>query len=259
MTRTERIDTTYSAGRVYGYEEGSRRYSEADGGVSYSITTTTARVETTYGSYGLVSGYVQASWDDTTGVDLEVRTTTTRTGTTYDDKGRALTYMDVSVKDDDLGLLSETTTVHRAETTYDVGLEGTGRELGFVQYTESTTSADLVTKTVRADITYSAARVDTYTEMTERYSNVEGTYFKEGSDGDAYSITTTTARVETTYGDYGLVSGYVQASWDDTTGADLEVVTTTTRTGTTYDDKGRALTYTDVSVKDDLQDLLSET
>ena len=87
-------------------------------------------------------------------------------------------------------LLSETTTVQRTATTYDIGITGTGRELGFVQFTESTTSPDLMTRTERIDTTYSAGRVYGYEEGSRRYS--------EGDGGSSYSITTTTARVETT-------------------------------------------------------------
>ena len=69
------------------------------------------------------------------------------------------------------------------------------------------------------------------------------TVFDLGVDGVDYNITSTTQRILTTYGSYGLASSFEQVLTDDTTGQDINVVTTVTRTFGDYDIKGRSLDF----------------
>ena len=128
-------------------------------------------------------------------------------------------------------LLTETTTVRRTRTVYDTDLEpggdlayfgmtgtaveGTGRELAYEQYVESSTAQDVVTWAKRSHQTYDHAMVDTYIDVSDRYSNVDGDWTKTGNDGKDYNLTSTTTRLDTTYTAYGLSWSYDQEVRDN--------------------------------------------
>ena len=185
--------------------------------------------------------------------------------TGYDDKGRSLSYTDTAMKNNRYsaagpydptatGALAETIVTWRETTEYDTGLEGTGRELGYDQYTYSTGSTALITQVTREDVTYSAGRIYSYTDGSFKYDNtdgISGTDYRYGAaDGLEYNITTTTTRDQTEYGDYGLVRYYLQSTVDDIVDASVGLMTTVARTTYDYDFKGRSEVYTEVTMKE---------
>lgn len=273
-TATNRIFTLYNdAGQVSEYNETSIQESiDASGDISvdsngnplFYTSKTTDMQNTAFNMFGQVSAYYETVYDN----NLNVENDSTRQNLTYNSSGQVTGFdeADTQWAKDGNGniILNILTTNHRSGTAY----SACGQVQDYTEVHISSLSPDL-TESITYSSTIDDTGLTTSSDTNDILESSDGSksYYLDtdtqkqsimyDSSGRGYSyietavssedpgITTTTTRENTSYNDYGLVSGYFETSSQASQDGSFDFETTTTRSDISYNSLGLQTNYTD--------------